>query len=161
MLLNKNMKQVYSSFPRICRALYSLAISSFILKVLLQFFSIYPRLSKLAFGFRPIIIGYLHLIFLAFVSMYLIAFLANKKVIDLKYKVTSAGLVIFATGIIINEILLAIQGFAAIYYLYLPWLNFTLFANTFTLVAGAVLLFIAAGKRVINPINIDHKHLIT
>lgn len=150
-LLRKNMKSVYENLPLICRWLYSLAISAFILKVLLQFFSVQPQLAQLAFGFRPIIIGYLHLIFLAFISMYLLAFMADKKILSLSYRITSIGLITFAAGIIINEILLAIQGFADIYYLFLPKLNLILFANTFVLVAGAILLFIAARKPEANP----------
>jgi len=104
------MKNVYTNLPVICRWLYSLAISAFILKVFLQFFSVHPQLAQLAFGFRPIIIGYLHLIFLAFISMYLLGLMADKKIILLNYLVTSIGLVTFAAGIIINEILLAIKA---------------------------------------------------
>lgn len=147
-LLRKNMKSAYTNLPLICRWLYSLAISAFILKVLLQFFSVYPQIAQLAFGFRPIIIGYLHLIFLAFISMYLLAFMADKKILSLNYRLTYIGLITFAAGIIMNEILLAIQGFADIYYLFLPQLNLFLFANTFILVTGAILLFIAARKPV-------------
>lgn len=150
-LLKKNMKSVFLNLPGICRWLYSLAISAFILKILLQFFSVQPKLAQLAFGFRPIIIGYLHLIFLAFISMYLLGFMADKKIISVDHKVTIAGLITFAGGIIINEILLAIQGFAAIYYLFLPKLNLLLFINTFTLVAGAILLFVAAKKSMAVP----------
>ena len=128
------------------------------LKVLLQFFAIHPQLGQLAFGFRPIIIGYLHLIFLAFVSMYLISFMADKEIISLHYSLTAPGLIVFATGIIINEILLAIQGFAAIYYWYLPWLNLLLFINTFTMVTGAIMLFIAAKRPVAATISLNNKY---
>lgn len=152
-LLYKNMKRVYSNLPAICRWLYSLAISAFILKVLLQFFSVQPQLAQLAFGFRPIIIGYLHLIFLAFISMYLLAFIADRKIILVSYRITTIGLVTFAAGIIVNEVLLAIQGFAAIYYLFLPKINMLLFANTFILVLGAILLFIATKKSPPNSPN--------
>ncbi|MEJ7830650.1 MAG: hypothetical protein WKF91_20740 [Segetibacter sp.] len=155
-LLQKNMKNIYTNLPLICRWLYSLAISAFILKVLLQFFSVHPQLALVAFGFRPIIIGYLHLIFLAFISMYLISFLADKKVVNLDYRITSVGLITFAAGIIINEVLLAIQGFASISYLFLPQLNLILFLNTFTLVTGAILLFIATIKPVANSINTNY-----
>jgi hypothetical protein len=145
-LLYKNMKEIYTNLPAICRWLYSLAIGAFILKIILQFFVVQPELGQLAFAFRPIIIGYLHLIFLGFISMYLLAFLADKKIVSLNYRVTAAGLITFATGIIINEVLLAIQGIASIYYLFLPRLNLLLFANTFVLVAGAILLFRSALK---------------
>ncbi len=145
-LLHKNTRNVYTHLPAICRWLYSLSISAFILKIILQFFVVQPQLGQLAFAFRPIIIGYLHLIFLGFVSMYLLAFIADKKIISLNLKLTFAGLIIFAAGIIINEILLAIQGVASIYYLFLPMLNLLLFANTLVLVAGAILLFKSALK---------------
>ena len=146
-LLYKNTKHVFAQMPVICKWLYSLAILAFVLKILLQLLSGYPQLGQLAFGFRPIIIGYLHLIFLAFITMYLIALLADLKIIDLNYRITSFGLITFAAGIIINEILLAIQGLAAISYIYLPQINLWLFGNTFILLAGAILLFIASGKK--------------
>lgn len=145
-LLYKNMKSIYLHLPVICRWLYSLSISAFILKIILQFFVVQPQLGQLAFAFRPIIIGYLHLIFLGFVSMYLLAFMADKKIVSLNYQITVAGLITFATGIVINEVLLAIQGVASIYYLFLPGLNLVLFANTFVLVTGAILLFRSALK---------------
>jgi hypothetical protein len=145
-LLYSNMKSVFNNLPAICRWLYSLSILAFIIKILLQFFSAHPVLGQLAFGFRPIIIGYLHLIFLAFVTMYILGFLADKAVINLKHSISSIGLIVFATGIILNEILLAVQGLTAIYYLYLPSINLLLFANTFTLLGGAILLFVAAKK---------------
>jgi hypothetical protein len=156
-LLTKNMRTAYTTLPPLVRWLYLLAISAFILKVVLQFFSVYPQIAQLAFGFRPIIIGYLHLIFLVFVSMYLLGVITEKKILHLDYKVTSAGLITFAAGIIINEVLLAIQGFAAIYYLYLPSLKMLLFANTFTLVIGAALLFVASTKQKIITLH----HYIT
>ena len=157
-LLYQNTKAVYSHLPAICRWLYSLAISAFMLKVLLQFFAIHPQLGQLAFGFRPIIIGYLHLIFLAFVSMYLLSFMADKEIISLQYRLTAVGLIVFAAGIIVNEILLAIQGFAAIYYWYLPWLNLLLFINTFTMVTGAIMLFIAVKRSVAATISLNNKY---
>jgi len=143
-LLYNNAKKVYAHVPQVCRWLYCMAISAFVLKVVLQSFSVYPRLSQLAFGYRPIIIGYLHLIFLAFITMYLIGLLAEKRIIPPGYKVSYAGLITFAAGIMINELLLAIQGLTAIYLMFLPAINLLLYANTFVLMAGAILLFKAA-----------------
>ncbi len=42
------------------------------IKLLLQLGSTVPALSKLAFGFRPIVIGYLHLVLLAVISLFII-----------------------------------------------------------------------------------------
>ena len=139
-LLRSNVRHIFATLPVICQWLYSLAIAAFILKIGLQFFSVHPDIAQLAFGFRPIIIGYLHLIFLAFVSMYLLGFMADSGILPLHYRLTRAGLIIFPAGIILNEVLLAIQGLAAIYYLYLPYINIALFINTLIMFAGALLL---------------------
>lgn len=147
-LLHQNTRNVFARLPLICRWLYSLAIVAFIIKIILQFFVVQPQISQLAFGFRPVIIGYLHLVFLGFVSMYLLSRLADKGILSLQHPLTSVGLIVFAAGIVLNEILLAVQGFAAIYELFLPNMNLLLFLNTFTLAAGAALLFIAAVKPV-------------
>ncbi len=146
-LLAKNRKHVFESQPAICRWLYSVAVSAFILKILLQFFSAFPKLQQLAFGFRPIIIGYLHLIFLVFVTLYIISFAAEKKIIAPHRTITLLGLAIFSAGVILNELLLAIQGFAAISYQYFPWLNKLLYYDTYIMLAGAVFLFNASFNR--------------
>ncbi|MBE7172914.1 MAG: hypothetical protein INR73_20220 [Williamsia sp.] len=146
-LLYRNLKQVFTPAPAICRYLYSFSVSAFILKVLLQFSAVYPQLGQLAFGFRPVIIGYLHLIFLAFISLYLLALLAEKEIFSPLRKLSFAGLATFAAGVVFNEVLLAVQGFAAIGYVPLPEINKILFANTVVLFAGAMLLFTASVKK--------------
>ncbi|MES2647477.1 MAG: hypothetical protein V4717_11415 [Bacteroidota bacterium] len=143
-LLRKNTTQVYTGLPLVCKSLYTIAILSFIIKILLQFFSVHPQLAKLAFGFRPVIIAYLHLIFLGFISMYLLSFITEKNILNPSKKYTIIALVMFSAGIIINELLLGMQGISAIYYLYFPSLNLLLFANTFIMVFGALLLFISS-----------------
>jgi hypothetical protein len=141
-LLHKNTKQVYTGLPSVCKNLYTISIVSFIIKILLQFFSIHPQISRLAFGFRPVIIAYLHLIFLAFVSLYLLSYLTENNILNASKKESRIALFLFSAGVIINELLLGMQGLSAIYYLYFPSLNLLLFANTFIIVAGALLLFI-------------------
>ena len=48
------------------------------LKLLLQFGSVIPAVSKLAFGFRPIVIAYLHLVLLAIISLFLLFYIFAK-----------------------------------------------------------------------------------
>src|SRR5690606_9522661 len=43
-------------------------------KVLLQALSLIPDLSQLAYGYRPIVIGYLHLILLVVISLFILAY---------------------------------------------------------------------------------------
>jgi len=154
-LLYKNLQSSFANFPVICKWLYSIAIAALILKIVLQCFSADPAVAQLSFAYRPIIIGYLHLIFLVFVSIYLLGILAEKGVLKLDFAITRAGLVVFTAGVIINELLLAAQGFAAILFWYMPAVNLLLFLNTIVIITGALLLYIAAKKnKGIN--NIQH-----
>lgn len=56
------------------------------IKFSLQLGSTIPAVSELAFGFRPIVIAYLHLIFLAFVSMFLLFYFYVHQIISHKKK---------------------------------------------------------------------------
>ena len=150
-LLQRNVKSGYLGLPGICKWLYSLAIAAFILKTLLQCFSAHPQLGQLAFAYRPIIIGYLHLIFLVFVSIYMLGILAETQVLQLNSKLTRTGLIVFSATVIINEILLAVQGVMSISYIYLSSVNEMLFYNTVLILLGAILLFAAVLKKPLSP----------
>ena len=139
-LFNNNIRKSFKPLASIIKWLYGLALSAFALKVLLQLFSIHPDIAQLAFGFRPIIIGYLHLIFLVFVSLFLLGILAEKSVIR-PNAFSNAALTTFAVAVILNELLLGIQGLASIYYYYLPYINLILFLNTILLLIGAILIY--------------------
>jgi hypothetical protein len=147
LLLAKCMKTIFNQMPVYCKWLYGISIAAFILKTLLQCFSAHPQLGQMAFAFRPIIIGYLHLIFLIFVSLYLVGMLAEKGVINLSFAITRIGIIVFTSAVILNELLLAIQGFASIYYIYTPAVNILLFVNTGFIIVGAYLLFAASRKK--------------
>ncbi len=143
LLLYKNYHITFQHLPIICRYLYTMAIAAFVLKVLLQFFSAHPQLGQLAFSFRPIIVGYLHLIFLVFVSLFLLGWLAEMSIIPLNLFTSKLGLILFGSGVLINEILLAIQGVGSIFYWYLPITNLMLFYNTLTMVVGSFLIYVS------------------
>lgn len=152
-LLHKNYKNTFKHLPIICRYFYSFAIAAFVLKVILQIFSSHPQLGQLAFSFRPIIIGYLHLIFLVFVSLYLLGLLAEKNIIPLESFTSKLGLIIFSSGVIFNELLLAIQGVGSIFYWYLPVTNLILFYNTITMVVGSFLIYKSLGQTYLSSIK--------
>ena len=114
-------------------------------KLFLQFGSTIPSLSDLAFGFRPIVIGYLHLVLLGVITLFLLGymfaknyFIANKK--------TFNGAFVFATGVILNEALLMIQGTAAISYTTIPFINEMLLGTALILFSGALLMIISGRK---------------
>ena len=93
-------------------ALSALALTA---KLLLQTGSTIPSLSDLAFGFRPIVIGYLHLVLLGVITLFLLGYMFAEKYFHIN-KRAAAGAFIFAAAVILNEILLMVQGVAAITY---------------------------------------------
>jgi hypothetical protein len=109
------------------------------IKLLLQLGSVIPSLSKLAFGFRPVVIGYLHLILLGVISLFMIGFMIMQNNILLTSSSVKA-IKIFVAGIIINEILLMLQGIAAILFIPFPYINELLLAAAVILFTGILLL---------------------
>jgi hypothetical protein len=140
-LLITNSATVYRSLPVLCRWLYNTAVAALVLKIALQFFSAHPGIGQLAFAFRPIIIGYLHLIFLVLVTLFLLGELAENNVIPVMQPWGRWGLIIFSAGALLNEVLLAMQGSASIWYIYLPAINKTLFIVTIVMFAGASIIY--------------------
>ncbi len=116
--------------------LFYAAIAALSIKFLLQTVSVIPALSQLVFGFRPIVIAYLHLVLLGVYSLFLIGYLKTGGYLtDSKgVKIAAFG---FLGGIFLNELLLAVQGGAAFSYLPVPYINELL-------VFAALLLFLSA-----------------
>ncbi|WP_445711805.1 hypothetical protein [Flavobacterium sp.] len=105
------------------------------IKLFLQLGSTVPLIGKLAFGFRPIVIAYLHLVLLAIISSFLLVYIYTNKLIVLN-RFTRNGLVIFIIGIFLNEFVLAIQGIASFSYIILPYVNEVLLCIAFILFIG-------------------------
>lgn len=144
--------QVKKQFPFIrsvtekdVRWIIVLAGVALTIKLLLQLGSTIPSLSVLAFGFRPIVIGYLHLILLGVITLYLLGFFMHQQYISL-----SAGSVravkVFVSGIILNELLLMVQGIAAMTYTPLPYINELLLGAAILLFTGILLINISQKK---------------
>jgi hypothetical protein len=111
-------------------------------KFLLQLGSTIPAISKLAFGFRPIVIAYLHLVLLAFISLMLIVYMFMTNIARNSPR-AQIGIAVFVLGIALNELLLGMQGIASLSYILIPQINYFLFGASLILLAGAALLFIS------------------
>ena len=92
---------------------------AFGVKILLQLGSNIPAVSQFAFGFRNIVIAYLHLILLMCVS----TFLVNQIVTNSNFKHSNLGmngLKLFMLSVFFNELLLGIMGVFSIKYIAVP-----------------------------------------
>ncbi len=135
----KSKPFISEQFSKHGRLLLLLSAIAFTIKLLLQSGSIHPELSQLSYGFRPIIIGYLHLVLLAVTSIFILGYIIALKLIPAS-KLLLAGAFIFIGGIILNELLLMIQGMAALSYTAIPFINESLLFAAFTLFSGIALM---------------------
>lgn len=116
------------------------------LKLLLQLASTVPEISQYVFGFRPIVIAYLHLVLLAIISLFLLNFIYTTSLLTLS-KNSTIALCIFILGIIANEIILAIQGIASFSYTLIPYLNEMLLGAAIVLFSGMFILFYSTTQK--------------
>jgi hypothetical protein len=148
-LLNKiisHHKLIFHEIPLTVKYIWYLSAVAFAIKLLLQAGSTIPALSTWAYGFRPIVIGYLHLILLGFISLFIIGYGIYERQIALSRNVTF-GAWTFIAGIILNELLLLIEGLGAISFTAIPYVNELLFSAAIVMFAGLLILNAAGRNR--------------
>lgn len=134
-IIVKSKRDFLHQFQPFLRYLLLFVAFSLSLKFLLQLVSTIPSISQLAFGFRPIVIAYLHLVLLAIFSLFLLFYIFAKTLILLQKKI-KFGVITFSIGVLINEIILAIQGISSLSYAIIPFVNVLLFGAAIVLVSG-------------------------
>lgn len=144
-LFIKNKIFISQQFSTYGKVLLLLSAIAFSIKLLLQSGSLHPELSQLSYGFRPIIIGYLHLVLLAVTSIFIIGYIISFELVPVTKKLI-AGVFIFVAGIIINELLLMVQSVAALTYNSIPYINILLLIAAVILFIGISIMFISSLK---------------
>ena len=147
-LLLKNMwgKLKNNQLPKIVYFLICYLAIALSIKFMLQLGSTVPSISKLAFGFRPIVIAYLHLVLLAIISILIILYmLVSKYIINRKW--AEFFIYCFATGVFLNELSLAVQGISSLFYISIPYINNMLFGISIILFVSVLSLLITQIKK--------------
>ncbi|RAR75801.1 hypothetical protein [Flavobacterium aciduliphilum] len=134
-IIIKSKREFIENFPFFLRYILLFVGFALSVKFLLQLGSTIPAISQLAFGFRPIVIAYLHLVLLAIISLFLLFYIYANHLIHFNQPI-KIGLIIFSIGVLINEIILAIQGIASFSYTVIPFANEMLFGAAIILVSG-------------------------
>lgn len=142
--LKSNFLEKYPLVLRYILFFVGVALS---LKFILQLGSTIPALSQLAFGFRPIVIAYLHLVLLAIISLFLLFYIYVNQLITFNKQIKN-GIIIFSVGVLLNEIILAIQGIASFSYTLIPFVNEMLFGAAIILVSGIGIIVFYSLKKV-------------
>ncbi|MBJ7881167.1 hypothetical protein [Gelidibacter salicanalis] len=110
LLLKPHWTTFWSGISTLTKALYGLALISFILKIVLQTASIIPLVAQMAHQYRNFVIGFIHLMMLGVISGFLFAFLLQKYSKTNTNKSLSFGIYTFILGFVSTEILLILQG---------------------------------------------------
>ncbi len=116
---------------------------SLVIKLGLQFFCVFPALNKFVFGHRPVIIGYLHLVLVGFLSFFLIGICLNTGVLNFKRNFAKTGLFLFVTGFIVQEVALLMDGIDNVLMTPMHALPPILFIAAATMLFGIVLFVIS------------------
>lgn len=134
--------------------LLNLSIASFVIKMILQTGTIIPWLGNAVFGYRPIIIGFLHLVFLGLVTFYILSYFLEKGILSLQLAVSKFAVVYFTAAVIFNETILLTDGVGRLFKITNPIYDRLLWIASIGLFTGALLLIIARIKsRATDPEN--------
>ena len=134
------------NFSKYGKTLLLLSAIAFSIKLLLQTGSVHPALSQLSYGFRPIIIGYLHLVLLAVTSIFIFGYIISFEMVQ-SSKGLITGVFIFVAGIIINELLLMVQGVGGLSYTSIPHIDLLLLFAALILLTGIGIVFVACLRK--------------
>ncbi|RXK83778.1 hypothetical protein [Filimonas effusa] len=121
------------------------------LKFILQAVSAIPSLSQMVFGFRPVVIAYLHLVLLGVYSLFFIGYWVRYNYILLT-GFTRVAILAFLAGVAFNELLLALQGIGGFGAFAVPHIQDYLFYTAVLLLVSS--LSLALG----NAITTRHLH---
>ncbi|EOR93395.1 hypothetical protein ADIARSV_3474 [Arcticibacter svalbardensis MN12-7] len=152
-LISNNRAFIRREFSKPGLVLLLLSAIALSIKLLLQSASVHPALSQLSYSFRPIVIGYLHLVLLAVISVFIIGYILSFKLVPVKRNFLT-GVCVFVIGIIINEILLMMQGITALNYTIIPHIDLMLFTAAIILFAGIAMMFYSCIK---NRVDVNPK----
>jgi hypothetical protein len=142
----RSLQTTYTGECPVIRFLVFLSMGSFMLKIFLQSFTILPGIGNAIFGNRPIIMGFLHLVFLGFVTLFILAFFAKNGLLDIARRFTKIALVVFAVAVLFNIGLLVIQGLATMFVAGGTIFPLLLWTAAIFLFAGTLLIAIARIK---------------
>lgn len=137
--IKDNYKVIKEQLSPVIRFVLFLVGVAFSIKLLLQLGSTIPSVSKLAFGFRPVVIAYLHLILLAVFTLFLLSYAYANGFLN-KNKLTIYGLLTIVAGVFLNEFILLVQGVTGFIYMPVPYVSEILLGAALIIFSGILLL---------------------
>ena len=133
LLIELSRKKIFSEASGFFKVALVVALSSLVIKSILEVAASTPVLSEMVFNNQNLIIAYLHLVFIGFVTMFLLSFFNLIGFLSPGW-FQYLGLALFLSGFICSEVLLVYPGTA--FFINLPPLD-----NYFYLLFLSSLLF--------------------
>lgn len=124
------------------KVLALLFVFSFSLKIILQLVGAFPYFANLAYSLHDLIIAYLHLVLIGFVTFFLMMYFIERNLLQLN-GYTKTGLVLLLIGFFTIELVLVAQGLLFWFHLgSLPYYSYLLISPSFILIVAAILIFL-------------------
>lgn len=144
--LLKIINQVYAQhkWGAISKLLLKFSLVAYGLKIGIQIVSAFPYFVQKSLALKPfLIIGYLHLFTLAFMSVLIFLVLIQLNKIQLNTSFSKTGIIVFLIGVLLTELLLFLQGFLILIH-FKPIHNYNLFLLVVSIfiVIGLIIIFI-------------------
>ncbi len=106
-----DFRTLSQGFKGIVKMLFLLAMTSFVLKLTMQALSALPLLAMKTYQAKSyVVIGYIHLVVLGFISAFLLTWMLKEKVLNRTRKVAKIGIWIFFVGFFGSEAILFSKG---------------------------------------------------
>ena len=139
--IKKNWTNLVLKWSSMHRFVLLYAGFAFAVKIALQLGSTIPALNQFAFGFRNVVIAYLHLVLL----MCIATFLINQILATHYFTITNKllmGFKLLLLGIFLNELILGLMGVFSIKYISIPFANEMLLGVSVLMFASIFWIFL-------------------
>lgn len=152
-VIKENYKLYYDKIDGLSKFLLGFVAISFSLKIFFQTCSLIPELARHIFDNRQAVIGFIHLMMLGIISVFLFYSIRIQVKNRSTYRLISIGICFFISGIVLTEIILLYQGFCY-YYPELSISNYPLllWIFSFLLLTGIYMILIST-------LNFEYKEI--
>jgi len=147
LILQSQFGTFFAKLREIEKIVYSFALLSLGLKVLVQLVVIFPDMALVSHQIRNFVIGFIHMIMLGIITGFLLGFLLNINVINCKNRFSGYGIKIFIMGFVLTEFLLFAQGGNLFFnWKLIPMYHENLFLSSIWLVVGIIMIIFSTNN---------------
>lgn len=142
-LVKKNWAIIRGKMPLYYQWIIIYVAIAFFVKILLQLGSNIPSVNQFAFGFRNVVIAYLHLVLLMCISTFLVGQIFTAINIKPIKKIQHYGILLFLIFVFLNELLLGIIGIYSITYRGVPYASYGLLVISIGILVSVLIMWLS------------------